>query len=283
MANLIKTGFLLVVLTCLLVLIGGAVGGRQGMAIAFLLALVMNFGSYWFSDKIVLSMYGAQPVDEAQAPVLYRIVRELAAKAHIPVPRIYIIQDDSPNAFATGRNPQHAAVAVTEGILRIMTEDELRGVLAHELSHVKNRDTLIMTIAATIAGAITYLAQMAQWAAIFGGGRRDNEEGGGGSAIGTLLMAILAPIAAMLIQMAISRSREYEADATGARVAGRASGLEHALQKLDTASKRVPMEATPATAHLFIVNPLTSGGLASLFSTHPPIEERIARLRAMRL
>jgi heat shock protein HtpX len=283
MANLIKTGFLLVVLTCLLVLIGGAVGGRQGMAIAFLLALVMNFGSYWFSDKIVLSMYGAQPVDEAQAPVLYRIVRELAAKAHIPVPRIYIIQDDSPNAFATGRNPQHAAVAVTEGILRIMTEDELRGVLAHELSHVKNRDTLIMTIAATIAGAITYLAQMAQWAAIFGGGRRDNEEGGGGSAIGTLLMAILAPIAAMLIQMAISRSREYEADATGARVAGRASGLEHALQKLDTASKQVPMEATPATAHLFIVNPLTSGGLATLFSTHPPIEERIARLRAMRL
>ena len=283
MANLIKTGFLLVVLTCLLVLIGGAVGGRQGMAIAFLLALVMNVGSYWFSDKIVLSMYGAQPVDEAQAPVLYRIVRELAAKAHIPVPRIYIIQDDSPNAFATGRNPQHAAVAVTEGILRIMTEDELRGVLAHELSHVKNRDTLIMTIAATIAGAITYLAQMAQWAAIFGGGRRDNEEGGGGSAIGTLLMAILAPIAAMLIQMAISRSREYEADATGARVAGRASGLEHALQKLDTASKQVPMEATPATAHLFIVNPLTSGGLATLFSTHPPIEERIARLRAMRL
>jgi heat shock protein HtpX len=283
MANLIKTGFLLVVLTCLLVLVGGAVGGRQGMAIAFVLALVMNFGSYWFSDKIVLSMYGAQPVDEAQAPDLYRIVRDLAARAKIPVPRIYIIQDDSPNAFATGRNPQHAAVAVTEGILRIMTEDELRGVLAHELSHVKNRDTLIMTIAATIAGAITYLAQMAQWAAIFGGGRRDSEEGGGGSAIGALLMAILAPIAAMLIQMAISRSREYEADATGARVAGRTSGLEHALQKLDMASKQVPMEATPATAHLFIVNPLTSGGLATLFSTHPPIEERIERLRAMKL
>ncbi len=201
-----------------------------------------------------------------------------------PCRPIYIIQDDSPNAFATGRNPQHAAVAVTEGILRIMTEDELRGVLAHELSHVKNRDTLIMTIAATIAGAITYLAQMAQWAAIFGGGRRsDDEGGGGGSAIGALLMAILAPIAAMLIQMAISRSREYEADASGARLAGRASGLEHALQKLDTASRQVPMEATPATAHLFIVNPLTSGGLASLFSTHPPIEERIARLRAMRL
>jgi heat shock protein HtpX len=283
MGNLIKTGFLLVVLTCLLVLIGGAVGGQQGMAIAFLLALVMNVGSYWFSDKIVLASYGAQPVTEAEAPELYRIVRQLAAEAHIPVPPIYIIRDDSPNAFATGRNPQHAAVAVTEGILRIMNEDELRGVLAHELSHVKNRDTLIMTIAATIAGAITYLAQMAQWAAIFGGRRSDSENGGGGSAIGALLMAILAPFAAMLIQMAISRSREFQADASGAQLCGRASGLEHALQKLDVASKQVPMEATPATAHLFIVNPLTAGGLATLFSTHPPIEERIARLRAMRL
>ena len=276
MGNLIKTGLLLVVLTCLLVLVGGAIGGRQGMTIAFMLALVMNVGSYWFSDKIVLASYGARPVTEAEAPQLYRVVRELAAQARIPVPPIYIIQDDSPNAVATGRYPQLAAVAVTEGILRIMTEDELRGVLAHELSHVKNRDTLIMTIAATIAGAITYLAQMAQWAAIFGGGRRSDDEGGGGSAIGVFLMAILA-------QMAISRSREYEADATGARLAGRASGLEHALQKLDMASRQVPMEATPATAHLFIVNPLTSGGIASLFSTHPPIEERIARLRAMRL
>ena len=283
MGNLIKTGFLLVVLTCLLILIGGAVGGRQGMAIAFVMALVMNVGSYWFSDKIVLGMYGARAVTEAEAPQLYRIVRQLAAEARIPVPPIYIIQDDSPNAFATGRNPQHAAVAVTEGILRIMNEEELRGVLAHELSHVKNRDTLIMTIAATIAGAITYLAQMAQWAAIFGGGRRSDENGGGGSAIGALLMAILAPFAAMLIQMAISRSREYQADASGAQLCHRASGLAQALQKLDTASRQVPMEATPATAHLFIVNPLTSGGLASLFSTHPPIEERIARLRAMRL
>jgi len=284
MGNLIKTGFLLVVLTCLLILIGGAVGGRQGMAIAFVLALVMNVGSYWFSDKIVLGMYGAQPVTEAEAPQLYGIVRQLAAEAHIPVPPIYIIQDDSPNAFATGRNPQHAAVAVTEGILRIMNEEELRGVLAHELSHVRNRDTLIMTIAATIAGAITYLAQMAQWAAIFGGGRRSDENGGGGGgAIGALLMAILAPFAAMLIQMAISRSREYQADASGAQLCHRASGLAQALQKLDMASRQVPMEATPATAHLFIVNPLTSGGLASLFSTHPPIEERIARLRAMRL
>ena len=284
MGNLIKTGFLLVVLTCLLVLIGGAVGGQQGMTIALVLALVMNLGSYWFSDKIVLASYGARPISEAEAPGLYRIVRELAAAAQIPVPPIYIVQDDSPNAFATGRNPQHAAVAVTEGILRIMTEDELRGVLAHELSHVKNRDTLIMTIAATIAGAITYLAQMAQFAAIFGGGRRsDDEGGGGGSAIGALLMAILAPFAAMLIQMAISRSREYQADASGAHLCGRASGLEHALAKLEMASQQVPLNATPATAHLFIVNPLTSGGLATLFSTHPPIEERIARLRAMKL
>ena len=283
MGNLIKTGFLLVVLTCLLILIGGAVGGRQGMAIAFVMALVMNVGSYWFSDKIVLGMYGARAVTEAEAPQLYRIVRQLAAEARIPVPPIYIIQDDSPNAFATGRNPQHAAVAVTEGILRIMNEEELRGVLAHELSHVKNRDTLIMTIAATIAGAITYLAQMAQWAAIFGGGRRSDENGGGGSAIGALLMAILAPFAAMLIQMAISRSREYQADASGAQLCHRASGLAEALQKLDIAKRQVPMDAAPATAHLFIVNPLTSGGLASLFSTHPPIEERIARLRAMRL
>jgi len=284
MGNLIKTGFLLVVLTCLLILIGGSVGGRQGMAIAFVLALVMNVGSYWFSDKIVLGMYGARPVTEAEAPQLYRIVRQLAAEARIPVPPIYIIQDDSPNAFATGRNPQHAAVAVTEGILRIMNEEELRGVLAHELSHVKNRDTLIMTVAATIAGAITYLAQMAQWAAIFGGGRRSDEEGGGGgSAIGALLMAILAPFAALLIQAAISRSREYQADASGAQLCHRASGLSQALKKLDTASRQVPMDSSPATAHLFIVNPLTSGGLGSLFSTHPPIAERIARLRAMRL
>ena len=283
MGNLIKTGFLLVVLTCLLILIGGAVGGRQGMAIAFVMALVMNMGSYWFSDRIVLGMYGARAVTEAEAPQLYRIVRQLAAEAGLPVPPIYIIRDDSPNAFATGRNPQHAAVAVTEGILRIMNEEELRGVLAHELSHVKNRDTLIMTIAATIAGAITYLAQMAQWAAIFGGGRRSDENGGGGSAIGALLMAILAPFAAMLIQMAISRSREYQADASGAQLCHRASGLAEALQKLDIAKRQVPMDAAPATAHLFIVNPLTSGGLASLFSTHPPIEERIARLRAMRL
>ena len=285
MANLIKTGFLLIVLTCLLVLVGGALGGQQGMTIAFILALVMNVGSYWFSDKIVLSMYGAQPVEETQAPGLYRIVRELAARAQIPVPPIYMIPDDSPNAFATGRNPSHAAVAVTEGILRIMSEEELKGVLAHELSHVKNRDTLTMTIAATLAVAITYLGQMAQWGAMFGGGRRDDEEGGGGGLgmVGVLIMAILAPFAALLIQMAISRSREYEADASGARLVGKASGLAHALEKLEVASQQNPLPASPATAHLFIVNPLTSGGLASLFSTHPPIEERIARLQAMKL
>src|SRR5947209_6989531 len=195
MANLIKTGFLLIVLTCLLVLVGGALGGQQGMTIAFILALVMNVGSYWFSDKIVLSMYGAQPVEETQAPGLYRIVRELAARAQIPVPPIYMIPDDSPNAFATGRNPSHAAVAVTEGILRIMNEDELEGVLAHELSHVKNRDVLILTLAATLAGAITYLAHMAQWAAMFGGGRSDDEERGS-NPIALVLMAVLAPIAA---------------------------------------------------------------------------------------
>ena len=282
MGNLIKTWFLLTVLTCLLVLAGGAIGGQQGMVIAFVLAFVMNVGSYWFSDKIVLSMYGAQPVDEAQAPELYRIVRELAAEAKIPVPPIYIIQDDSPNAFATGRNPSHAAVAVTEGILRIMSEDELKGVLAHELSHVKNRDTLIMTIAATLAGAITYLAQMAQWAAIFGGRSQDDEEGGSNPLV-MILFAILAPIAAMLVQFAVSRSREFQADASGARLAGRTYGLAKALEKIEVASRVEPLPANPATAHLFIVNPLSGESFARLFSTHPPTEERIARLRAMRL
>src|SRR5215468_9692911 len=258
MGNLVKTGVLLAALTVLLVLVGGALGGQHGMLLAFVLAMVMNFGSYWFSDRIVLSMYGAQPVDEAQAPALYRIVRTLATRASIPMPRVYIINEDTPNAFATGRSPQHAAVAVTEGILRIMNEEELEGVLAHELSHVLNRDVLTSTIAATLAGAVMMLANMARWAAIFGGGRRsDDNGGGGGSAIGALLMAILAPFAAILIQMAISRSREYQADASGAHLCGQASGLEHALAKLEMASRQVPLDATPATAHLFIVNPLT--------------------------
>jgi heat shock protein HtpX len=279
-----KTGVLLAALTVLVVLIGGALGGQNGMVMAFVLAMVMNLGSYWFSDKIVLAMYRAQPVDEATAPALYRIVRTLATRAGMPMPRCYIIPGEAPNAFATGRNPQHAAIACTEGILRIMSEEELEGVLAHELSHVQNRDTLIMAIAATLAGAITYMAHMAQWAMIFGGGRRDSDEegSGGGGLIGGLLMIVLAPIAAMLIQMAVSRSREYQADASGAQMAGQPWGLAKALEKLEVASKVAPMvDATPATAHLFIVNPLTGGGWTTLFSTHPPIAERVARLRAM--
>jgi heat shock protein HtpX len=284
MGNLVKTGVLLAALTVLLVLIGGALGGQQGMILAFVMAMVMNFGSYWFSDRIVLAMYRAQPVAEAQAPGLYRIVRTLATRAGIPMPRIYLLPDEAPNAFATGRNPQHAAVAVTDGIMRIMSEEELEGVLAHELSHVQNRDTLIMAIAATLAGAITYVAHMAQWAMIFGGGRRDSDEheSGGGGVLGGLLMIVVAPIAATLIQLAVSRSREYQADASGAQMAGQPWGLAKALEKLEMASKIAPMQdATPATAHLFIVNPLTGGGWTTLFSTHPPIAERVARLRAM--
>jgi heat shock protein HtpX len=280
----VKTGVLLAALTVLLVLIGGALGGQQGMILAFVMAMVMNFGSYWFSDRIVLAMYRAQPVDEAQAPGLYRIVRTLATRAGIPMPRIYLLPDETPNAFATGRNPQHAAVAVTDGIMRIMSEEELEGVLAHELSHVQNRDTLIMAIAATLAGAITYVAHMAQWAMIFGGGRRDSDEheSGGGGVLGGLLMIVVAPLAATLIQLAVSRSREYQADASGAQMAGQPWGLAKALEKLEMASKMAPMQdATPATAHLFIVNPLTGGGWTTLFSTHPPIAERVARLRAM--
>lgn len=282
MGNLVKTGVLLAALTVLVVLIGGALGGQQGMLLAFVLAMAMNFGSYWFSDRIVLAMYRAQPVDEAQAPAVYRIVRTLATRASIPMPRIYLLPEETPNAFATGRNPQHAAVAVTEGILRLMSEDELEGVLAHELSHVKNRDTLTMAIAATLAGAITYMAHMAQWAMIFGGGRRDGEDReGGGGVLGGLLMIVLAPLAATLIQLAVSRAREYQADASGAHMAGQPWGLAKALEKLDVASRMAPMDATPATAHLFIVNPLTGGGWTTLFSTHPPIAERVARLRAM--
>src|SRR5881296_4620493 len=280
MSNIFKTGLLLAVLTVMLVLLGGAVGGRQGMLIAFFVAVAMNFVSYWFSDKMVLAAYGAQPIEEASAPRLYAIVHRLSTRAGIPMPRVYLIPSETPNAFATGRNPQHAVVAVTEGIMRILDEEELEGVLAHELSHVKNRDVLISTIAATLAGAITYLAHMAQWAAMFGGRREDDE---GGSPFGAILMAILAPIAALLVQMAVSRSREYQADATGARVAGKPWGLAKALEKLQMAQQVAPMEANPATAHLFIVNPLSGRAFMNLFSTHPPIEDRIARLRAMRI
>jgi len=282
MGNVLKTGFLLAVLTCLVVLVGQALGGQQGMLMAFVLALGMNFFSYWFSDKMVLAMYRAQPVDEAAAPELYGMVRTLATRAAIPMPKVYVIPNETPNAFATGRNPEHAAVAVTEGIMRILSREELEGVIAHELAHVKNRDTLIMTITATLAGAITYLAQMAHFAAIFGG-RRDSDDEGHGGGLSTIFLAILAPIAAMLVQLAISRSREFHADATGAQIAGRPWGLASALEKLDQASKIVPMQATPATAHLFIVNPLSGGMLRGLFSTHPSTEERVARLRAMAL
>src|SRR5881409_2891475 len=283
MSNMFKTAILLAVLTAMLILIGGAIGGRQGMMVAFVFAMAMNFFSYWFSDKIVLSMYGAQPIDEAQAPRLYAILRRLTTRAQIPMPRVYLIPTDTPNAFATGRNPEHAAVAVTEGIMRILDEEELEGVLAHELSHVKNRDVLISTIAATLAGAITYLAHMAQWAAMFGGRSRDDEEGGS-NPLAMILLAILAPIAALLVQMAVSRSREFQADATGAKVAGKSWGLMKALEKLQMANQQMPMaDATPATAHLLIVNPLSGETLMRLFSTHPPLEERIARLRAMRV
>lgn len=279
MTNVLRTTVLLAALTALLLVIGGAIGGSQGLFIAFVFALLMNFASYWFSDKIVLSMYGAREVSLNDAPDLYRLVQRLAQRAGIPMPRVYIIPSDAPNAFATGRNPQHGAVAVTEGSLRMLDTDELAGVLAHELGHVRNRDTLIMTVAATLAGAITMLAHMAQWGAIFGFGRRDEEDSGGGGMLSLLFMAILAPIAATLIQLAISRSREFFADSTGAAIAGSPSGLARALEKLHYASQRLPMDANPATAHLFIVNPLTGGSLVNLFSTHPPIEERIRRLR----
>jgi heat shock protein HtpX len=278
--NTTKTVVLMVGLTVLLVLIGGAFGGRQGMILAFIFASVMNIISYWFSDKIVLRMYGAQEVSEADAPVLYSVTRDLAMKMNMPMPKVYIIPSDAPNAFATGRNPNHAAVAATEGILRLLTKEELAGVMAHEMGHVRNRDILIGTIAATIAGAISMLANMAQWAMIFGGGRRDRDEGAGGM-IGGILMIILAPIAAALIQMAISRSREYEADATGARISGNPLALASALKKLQLGTQRIPMDANPATAHMFIVNPLRGRGFVSLFSTHPPLEDRIARLEAM--
>jgi heat shock protein HtpX len=276
--NIVKTTVLMVGLTLVLVWAGAAFGGRSGMTMALVFALAMNLFSYWFSDKIVLKMYKAQEVSEGAAPELYSIVRRLSQKAEIPMPKVYIIEQDQPNAFATGRNPNHAAVAVTTGIMRILSREELEGVIGHELSHVKHRDILIGTIAATVAGAISYLAQMAQWAMIFGG-RSDDDEGG--SPVAALVMMIVGPIAALLIQMAISRSREYAADEGGARLAGNPRYLAGALKKLDMTSKKIPMEAQPATAHMFIVNPLSGGGLLKLFSTHPPIEERIARLESM--
>jgi len=274
--NQVKTVVLLTFLAALLVVIGGFIGGKNGATIALVIALVMNFGSYWFSDKIVLRMYNAQEVTEAELPDLYRLVRQLTQQAGLPMPRLYIIPDDSPNAFATGRNPNHAAVAVTEGILKLLSWEELAGVIGHELGHVKNRDILIQTIAATIGAAITYLAQFG----FLFGGRSDDREGGG-SIVGMILMMILAPLAAAIIQMAISRSREYIADETGAHICGHPMWLAGALDKLRRGVDAVPMQAEQATAHMFIVKPFAGGGLANLFSTHPPIEERIERLEHM--
>jgi heat shock protein HtpX len=278
--NTVKTAVLMVGLTVLMVLVGG-LWGRNGMILFFGIAMVMNLVSYWFSDKIVLRMYRAKEASPSDAPVLYGVTQELAMKANMPMPKVYVIPSEALNAFATGRNPNHAAVAATEGIMRVLTRDELRAVMAHELSHVNNRDILIGTVAAALAGAISMVAHMAQWGMIFGGygGRRDDDRGGG---IGAILMIILAPIAALLIQMAISRSREYQADASGARLSGDPDALANALRKLHLGSQKIPMDANPATAHMFTVNPLRGGGFATLFSTHPPLEERIARLEAMR-
>jgi heat shock protein HtpX len=280
MGNTVKTALLLGALTGLLMLIGGLIGGKGGVYIAFIFAVILNFGSYWFSDKIVLKMYRAQEVSESSAPDIYNIVRNLAMRASLPMPRVFIIPEQTPNAFATGRNEKHAVVAVTEGIMRILNKEELEGVIAHELSHIKNKDILISSIAATIAGAISMLATMAQWAAIFGGGSSDEDSGGG--IIGLIAMAIFAPLAAAVIQMAISRSREYLADASGASITKNPYGLASALEKLTNASQIIPMNAKPSTAHLFIVNPLSGKAFMNLFSTHPPLAERIARLRSMK-
>lgn len=274
--NRLKTVILLAALGGLLVILGGYFGGKNGATIALVIALAMNFGSYWFSDKIVLAMYHAQEISESEAPDLYRLIRDLTRNAGLPMPKVYIIPDDSPNAFATGRNPDHAAVAVTEGILKLLNRDELAGVIGHELGHVKNRDILIQTIAATIGTAITYLAQFG----FFFGGRSD-EDRGGGSLAGSLLMMILAPLAAAIIQMAISRSREYIADETGAQICGHPLWLASALGKLQRGAEAIPMNAEQATAHMFIVNPFFGGGLSNLFSTHPPIEQRIDKLEKM--
>ncbi len=279
--NQFKTFILMLVLTGIFILVGTAIGGKNGAIYAFVIAGLMNFVMYWFSDKMVLRMYSAKEVTQSEAPELYGIVAELTSKASLPMPKVYIMENETPNAFATGRNPEHAAVAVTSGIMRILSKEELMGVIGHELSHIQHRDILISTIAATMAGAISMLASMARWGAIFGGGRSDDEEGGGGGNIlVVLLVSIVASVAAMLIQMAISRSREYMADEGGAHLANPLS-LAKALGKLEVASQRIPMQANPSTAHMFIVNPLRGGGVLSLFSTHPPMEERIARLEEM--
>jgi heat shock protein HtpX len=282
--KVLRTGAILILLTVLLVVAGGAIGGRGGMTIALIFAAIMNFVSYFFSDKIALASSHAQPVTREQLPRLYDVMERLAAKANIPVPKLYVVPDDAPNAFATGRNPQHASVAVTQGLLQLMNDDELEGVIAHELSHVRNYDILTSSIAATVAGAITYLAQMGQWAMLFGGyGGRDDDREGGGGAFTAILMIILAPFAALLLQLFLSRTREYAADETGARTVGQPYGLISALEKLGAYNRRIPTTAiAPSTSALCIVKPLFgSGTLSSLFRTHPPLEERIAALKQM--
>lgn len=284
MNNTLKTGVLLATLTGLLVLIGGALGGQGGMIFAFVLAVGMNFFAYWFSGDMALKMGGARKIEREEAPWLFDMVAKLARQANLPMPKVAIMDTAAPNAFATGRDPQHAVVAVTTGIVQVLDREELEGVLAHELGHVKNRDILIMSVAATIGGAITMVAQMAQWAMIFGGlgGNRDEENHGGGI-VGSLLMIIVAPIAATIIQMAISRAREFGADASGAQINGDPEPLARALEKMEAAAQRIPMDVNPAAAHLFIVNPLKGVSFGSLFSTHPNTADRIARLRAMRV
>lgn len=278
--NNVKVFGMMAVLTAILVGIGSAFGGSRGALLFLLIALGMNFFSYWHSDKIAIRMARAEPLTEQEAPDLYGMVRDLAARAGIPMPALYITPERQPNAFATGRNPEHSAVAVTTGLVHLMNRDELMGVLAHELAHIKNRDVLIGTMAATLAGAIGMIANVAQWGLMFGG-NRDDEDNGGGGLIGTILMIVVMPIAAAIIQMAISRSREYRADATGAAISGKPRGLANALTKLERAAQQIPADVAPAAAHLFIVNPLSAEGLANLFSTHPPIKERVKRLEAM--
>jgi len=279
MFNLLKTGLLLTGLTLLLVWLGNLLGGQTGMIVALIFAAIMNFGSYWFSDKLVIAMSGAQPLSEQDAPELYQMTREMCMRANMPMPRLYLIPELQPNAFATGRNPQNGVVAVTQGLLQMMNYEEVKGVIAHELAHIKNRDTLIMAIAATIAGAISALANMFYYATLLFGSSRDEDAP---KPLAALALAIIAPFAAMIIQLAISRAREYEADRVGAEIAGTPLGLASALRKLEAAARQIPnLHAQPATAHMYIVNPLRDGGLMALFSTHPPVAERIRRLEAM--
>lgn len=279
--NTLKTGILMGVLSVILVLMGGALGGKSGAIIFLMISLGINFFSYYYSDKLVIKMTGSTPVSETEAPELYSMVRRLTEKASLPMPKLYITPSDQANAFATGRNPEHAAVAVTKGLVRILDSKEVEGVLAHEIAHIKNRDILIGTIAASFAGAISLIANIVQWGAIFGGFGGNSDDEGGGGLIGALALAIIAPIAALIVQMAISRSREYLADQTGARIAGSPRGLANALQKLEYASRRVPMQVNAGAAHLFIVSPFSGRALLSLFSTHPPVEARVERLNQM--